>query len=213
MTPGRKRLARLLTLGVLAACGPSASPPTIPPTAAPASTPSAAATFAPSAAVLTGAPGTSPGTGATVVIDPALLEILPASVGGLEVVESPEGESAARGDPLLARVASAMAAGFALDPASGDFVYAVVVRTVPGSMDAATFRDWRDSYDEGACAQASGVAGNAETEIGGRTVYIGTCTGGLRTYHVWLAERGMLISASAIGERRLGELLVENLRP
>jgi hypothetical protein len=92
-------------------------------------------------------------------------------------------------------------------------VYAVVVRLLPDAMDETAFRDWRDSFDEGACSLADGVAGHAETETGGRTVYIGTCTGGLRTYHVWLEDRGVLISASAVGERRLGEHLVENLRP
>jgi len=134
-------------------------------------------------------------------------------VDGLEVVENPDGEAAALGDPLLATIGSAIAAGFAIDPASGDFVYAVVVRLLPGAMDEAGFRDFRATFDDGACSQADGVARTAETRIGDRTVYIGTCVGGLRTYHVWLEDRGVLVSASAVGERRLGELLVVNLRP
>ncbi|MEO7664523.1 MAG: hypothetical protein ABIV26_05300, partial [Candidatus Limnocylindrales bacterium] len=65
----------------------------------------------------------------------------------------------------------------------------------------------------GACSQASGVAGHAEAQIDGRTVYIGTCGGGVRTYHAWLAPDGVMVSASAVGDRRLGERLVENLSP
>jgi hypothetical protein len=161
----------------------------------------------------TAEPTQTPDIGTAVAIDPSLLEILPARVDGLEVVENPDGEAAAIGDPLLAKVGSAMAAGFAIDPASGDFVYAIVIRLLPDTMDAASFADFRATFDEGACSQADGLARSAETGIGGRTVYIGTCAGGLRTYHVWLDDRGVLISASAVGERRLGELLVENLRP
>jgi hypothetical protein len=148
-----------------------------------------------------------------VTIDPTLLEILPAIVGDLPLTENPEAEAAALADPILPRVGLAVALGLAIDPASGDFVYAVVVRLRPGALTDAAFRDWRDSFDEGACSQADGVLGHAETELGGRTVYIGTCAGGLRTYHVWLEDRDVLISASSAGERRLGEVLIENLRP
>lgn len=148
-----------------------------------------------------------------VSIDPNLLAILPESVDGLALAENVDAEAATLGDPLLEQVATAFAAGFAIEPVSGDFVYAVVVDLLPGAMDETVYRDWRDSYDEGACSQADGVLRNAETEIDGRTVHIATCAGGLRTYHVWLEGRGVLISASAVGERRLGELLVENLRP
>ncbi|HSO29157.1 MAG TPA: hypothetical protein VLS28_04590 [Candidatus Sulfomarinibacteraceae bacterium] len=161
----------------------------------------------------TRAPTSTADIAAAVAIDPALLAILPATVDGFPVVESPEGEAAALADPILPSVGRAVAAGFAIDPAIGDFVYAVVVQLRPGALPDEAFRDWRDSFDEGACSQADGVVGHAETEIAGRTVYIGTCAGGLRTYHVLLKDRDVLISASAAGERRLGELLIENLRP
>ncbi len=149
-----------------------------------------------------------------VAVDPTLLRVLPASVGGLAVTESPEGEAAAEKDASLPTVASAIASGLAIDTATGDFVYAVVVRLLPDAMDDTRFRDWRDSYDEGACSQADGVTGHAETTIGGRTVYIATCGGGVRTYHAWIAGSGLLVSASAVGdERRLGEKLMEALTP
>ncbi|MCI0582464.1 MAG: hypothetical protein L0227_06135 [Chloroflexi bacterium] len=189
----------VLVLVLAAACGtaPATSSPV--PSIAPSPTAAVAATPTPAAGEVT--------------VDPSLLAILPAEVDGLPITENSDGEAAALGDPLLAEVAAAIAAGFAFDAATGEFVYAVVVRLLPGAMDGAVFRDWRDSYDEGACSQADGVLNHAETELGGRTVYIGACTGGLRTYHVWLEERGVLVSVSAVGERRLGERLVENLRP
>lgn len=149
-----------------------------------------------------------------VAIDPALLHTLPSAVDGLPVVESPEGEAAAEKDAALPKVASAVASGLAIDATSGDFVYAVVVRLRQGAMDDATFRDWRDSYDEGACSQADGVDAHAETTIAGRTVFIATCGGGVRTYHVWIPGSQLLVSASAVGDdRRLGEKLVQALRP
>jgi hypothetical protein len=152
--------------------------------------------------------------GEAVVVDPTLLGILPQTVDGIAMVESAEGESAALKDPNLTKVASAVASGLAIDAATGEFVYVFVVRLMPGALDDTGYRSWRDSYDEGACSQASGVTGHAETTIGGRTVYIGTCAGGVRTYHVRLDGPGLLISASAVGEqRRLGEKLVEALRP
>ena len=147
------------------------------------------------------------------MVDSSLLEVLPADVDGLPITESPEAETQALTDPALGEVAEAIAAGFAIDAATSDFVYGVVIRLRDGVMGDERFRDWRDSYDEGACSQAGGVVGHAQAEIEGRTVYIGTCDGGVRTYHVWLAEQNLIVSASAVGEeRRLGEKLVEGLR-
>ncbi|MBI3746126.1 MAG: hypothetical protein HY264_06305 [Chloroflexi bacterium] len=154
----------------------------------------------------------TPALTSAVALDPALLAVLPPSVAGFAIAESAEAEAAARADPQLAVVGSAMVAGIAVDAASGEFVYAVVVRLRPGAMSDGVFRGWRDSYDEGACSQANGVAGNAQTEIDGRTVYIGTCAGGVRTYHVWIEDKGLLVSASAVGDRRFGELLMNALR-
>jgi hypothetical protein len=97
--------------------------------------------------------------------------------------------------------------------AGDDLSSAMVARPVPGAWSEAWFRDWRESYDDGACGQAGGVAGHAEVELGGRTVFIGTCAGGLRTYHAWLEDRGLLVSAFSVGEGRYGEQLMAGLRP
>lgn len=195
----------LMSWAMAAACAPAVATPS--PTSA--LHPTATARTSPTLPT----PSPSPINGAAVQVDPTLLEIFPRAVDGLEIVESPAGEAAALADPLLPQVAMAVAAGLAIEPVSGDFVYGLIVRLIPDALDGAAYRDWRDAFDEGACSQAGGVAGHEETELGGRVVYSATCAGGLRTYHVWLESIDVLISASAVGERRLGERLVENLRP
>lgn len=211
MRGGRQSRARLLAwaapilaIAVLtAACSPAAS--ASPTSMVPGVTPAATIEASP---VVSSTPGTTP----AVELDPSLLAVLPSTIAGFAMAESPEAEAAAREDPQLAVVGSAMVAGIAVDASAGEFVYAVVVRLKAGAMNDAVFRDWRDSYDQGACSQANGVAGNAQTEIDGRTVYIGTCGGGVRTYHVWIEDKGLLVSASSVGDRRLGELLMNSLR-
>lgn len=111
-------------------------------------------------------------------------------------------------DPELARVAVGLAYAIVADPGTDQFAVASVVRFEPGVLDDAFFRDWRDSYDQGACSQAGGVSGHAESEIGGRRTFIGSCAGGIRTYHVALGGGDIVVSVSSLGERRLGEKLV-----
>ncbi len=155
----------------------------------------------------------SPSSSSTVraVEDPALIEILPAEVAGNPVTLESLAFAEALADPGFA--ANIEAAAFGIVVAGNDLASAVVARPVDGVVTDAWFRDWRDSYNEGACAQSGGVAGNAEADIGGRTVHIGTCAGGLRTYHTWIEDRGLLVSAFSIGEGRFGEQLMAGLRP
>ncbi len=189
----------------LTGCGPSV----IPSPSARGGSPSASAVSPTQGATAGDAP--SPGATGAIAIDKTLLDVLPASVDGLPMTESPEAEASAFGDPQLARVGTAIVAGIAVDGTTGEFAYAAVVRLKPGAMNDTVFRDWRDSYDEGACSQANGVSGNAQAQMDGRTVYIGTCAGGVRTYHVWLEAQLLLVSASAVGDRRLGEILMNTL--
>jgi len=194
-------IATVVTIVALGACTTGAA--TVAPSLA------EPATAAPSAAASPAAPSAE----ASVEVDPGLLQVLPADVEGVSMVESPEGEADASANASLRELADAVAAGVAVDQGSGDFVYAIVVALRPG-FDDATFRAWRDSYDAGACSEGGGgVAGHAESEIGGRTVSISTCANGLRTYHAWLATSEVLVSASAGGERRFGEKLMAGLRP
>ena len=145
-------------------------------------------------------------------IDASLLDYLPISVGDAMVEENVEEAAVAVSDPTLSRIATSVDVGVALDRSSGNLVTAHVVRLREGAFDDAIYRQWRDTFDAGACAAAAGVEGRAETTIDGRTVFVTTCAADLRVYHVWIEDDGVLISASSIGSGRFGELLMQNLR-
>jgi len=207
----RRAAAVALAAGLLAGCqsGPSA-------TAARATEPGDVAGASASADVLpslgprpspTPPDGTSP-----VVVDATLLGFLPQDVEGSAVTESIDEATNAISNPDLPRIASGIDAAVAVDSGHSNLVYALVVRLLPGKLTDAIYRQWRDSYDEGACADAGGIVGRAETTIDDRTVSITSCVQGIRVYHVWLNAPGILISAWAIGDARFGELLMDNLR-
>lgn len=174
--------------------GPNGAPPSseLPPTFGPPPSP------------------TPPDDAAPVVIDPSVLAFLPESIEGVPVQENIDEAAVALSDPALAQIARALDAAVAVQ--GDNLVLAWVVRLRPDRFTADTFRQWRDSYDEGACTAAGGVLGHAEAEIGGRTAFVTNCAAGLHTYHVWLEDRDILISASSIGERRFGEKLIAGLR-
>lgn len=143
--------------------------------------------------------------------DEALLGILPAEVDGVPVLPEPASFADAVTFPDF--VANVEAAAFAIAVRDPDLASGVVARLRPGVFNDAFYRDWRDSYDEGACSQAGGVGGRAEVQLGGRTVHITTCGGGLLVYHAHLPERDVVVSVFSVGERRLGEGLMAELRP
>ena len=145
-------------------------------------------------------------------LDTTLLAVLPRDISSIPVIESTEGETDALSDPVLPRIATAAVAVVAVDTTTSDLVYAIVVRLRPDVFTDDAYRDWRDSYDEGACGGVSNVVGHAQSTIGGNSVYIATCANGLRTYHAKLETRSILISASSTGDRRFGILLLGNLR-
>ncbi len=193
----------IVLVALAAACSPGG---TFVPTTGPAS--QAPGATGPNASA---AAGGSPG--AKVAIDETLIRFLPAAVAGFAIVYSAEATQDVLADPALVRNATAVAYGLAVDPVTGDLVVAAVVRLKDGVFNDEFFRGWRSSYDKAACAPAGGVGGNAEAQLGGRTVYIGTCNGGARTYHTWLDKAGVVISATSVGTKRFGEQLVGNLRP
>lgn len=153
-----------------------------------------------------------PDIASPVVLDPTLLAILPESIEGAPVTEALDEAALALTDPALPRIATALDVGVAVDTASADLVTAHVVKLRPKAFTDATYRQWRDSFDEGACAGAGGVRGVAQATIDERTVHITSCVSGQLTYHLWLTEHDILISASSIGDRRFGEKLMDNLR-
>jgi hypothetical protein len=186
---------------VVAACG-------LGPPATPAPTPSPVASTAATAA----ASPTAPSGGPKVLVDPSLLEILPDSVDGVAI--APEAETAAQlaTDASLQPSIEALAMGLAVDATAEaeDLAIITVVRVRPGLLNDAFFRSYRESYDEAACAPAGGVAGNAESELDGRRVFIGSCEGGAFTYHA-VHSGDVIVSVTSLGERRLGEKVMSDL--
>jgi hypothetical protein len=183
----------------LVACGPG-----------PSVGPSASASLGPGGV---GPPITLPPDATPLVrIDSSLLAVLPEEVAGLSVLESSDAEIDAQANGSLASLSDGVAGALAIDPGTADFVLADVVRLRPNALTDAIFQQWRESFDKGVCLE-SGVIGQAQGQIGGRTVFVGTCGNGFRTYHTWIADKNLLVSASAGGKRELGRLLFEALRP
>ena len=202
-----------VALVVVAGCA-NGSPSPAPPSASAAGPTSAAGSASASsevtAAISPGLPSHLPGV--DVVMDPDLLQILPPAIGAAKVQIEPESFAEAVRDPSF--VASVDAAAFAIVVQAEDLASGVVAHLRPDVFSDAFYRSWRDSYDEGACAQAGGVAGHAEVGLeDDRTMYVTTCAGGLRVYHAYVAEREVIVSLFSLGERRFGEQLMSGLRP
>lgn len=202
----------LTTTLLIAACG--SVPPSVPvgPTNAPATLPPPASSPAPTSA---------PASLAAVVPDPTLLDILPIGGDGLILTYDPDTTARIAADPGLAADASGLAVGLAtLGRAAGrtagpldDLAVVSVARLRDPAASEEWFRDWRDTYDTAACAQAGGVARRAESTINGRTVFIGSCAGGAFTYHVRTDDGATVISITSIGARRVGEAILRRLAP
>ena len=200
---------------ILAGCGiatPSGSvaPASVPPpSASPSATTSPATARAPSA------------SGPAVIPDETLLDLLPAA--GFTITYDPETTAQVAADPSLAvsvralAIALAMPAGEVTPGSSlapgADLAVVSVIRLRDPSVDETWFRDWRDSYDEAACANAGGFGRRAETVIGGRTVFSGSCAGGSFTYHVRVDDDAVVISLTSIGPGRIGQSIMERLAP
>jgi hypothetical protein len=213
----RRWVGGLLTvlLVATAACGATAPTP-IPATsqsAAPASP--APSTPGPATTPEASAPGSASASASpaadTAVRDDSLLSILPPDVEGAPVtVEDASFDEAARDPAFVEHVARA---AFAVVTTPTDLASGVVAQLRPGTLDDTFLADWRETYNEGACAQAGGVSTNAETSLDGRTVHIATCGGGLTVYHAAIPERDVIVSLFSIGEGRFGEQLMRDLRP
>ncbi len=198
----------LAVIGVVVGCGPRTPslPATQPasPTSAVIGTPAPPSTAAPS-------PSSATPASPAVTEDASLLAILPAAVDDAPVRAEAQSFTDALADPSF--VANVQAAVFAVAVSGSDLASGIVAHLRPGVYSDAFFRDWRDTYDTGACAQAGGVVGNAEAELGGRTVYVTSCAGGLRVYHAHLPGRDVVVSLFSVGDRRFGEQLMAGLRP
>ena len=207
------RVAMLVAaLVALAACGsnpPSGSPrataglPSIGPIGAP---PGASASAAASLAAVS--------------VDPGLLRFVPSSGDGVDLTFDPDTTRSVAADPGLAADISSLAIGLSTRRPAGasaspsdDLVIVNVASLRDAAVDDAWFRDWRDSYDRAACANAGGVVRHAETVLGGKTFFVGSCAGGSFTYHVRLPDVGIVVSLTSIGPGRLGEEIVRRMAP
>jgi len=171
-------------------------------------TPDVGGSLSPGGSGGAGSPGGSP----SVRIDPSLLAILPSDVGGLVVTEDPQTEALDASDPSHASDLDGIARAVVADPSTSDLGVASVVRLRQGVFSEAYYRSWRETFDQGVCSRAGGVAGSAETVIAGRQAFVGHCSEGVLTYHVYLADRNIIVSVMSLGEARLGEKLVAGIR-
>ena len=209
--PIRAALAAVL-LGVallVAACGDPGPAPTPPPTALPTAVTAASPTPAATTSLATPAGCTLPRGAAAPVLDPSLMSILPAAVSGIAVTQEPDSFTQAIADQCF--VANVDRAVFAIAVSGNDLASGVVAHLRPGVYSEPFFADWRASYDDGACAQSSGVVAQADQALGGRTIYVTTCGGGLRVYHAYLAGKGVIVSLFSTGPNGFGEQLMGRL--
>ena len=206
-------LAALLVTGCGSTAPPAPSVVGVSPSAGPsAASPSPSTDVGPSPSAQVAA-SPSPGGSPAVPIDAGLLAILPATVGGQAISEIPEIEANLVTDPNLVQNAAALAVALGINGSSGDFAYIAVIQLKPIVFSNAFYLSWRQSYDEGACSQSSGLKSTSSTEIAGRQVFVGTCTGGATTYHVHLASPDRLVSITSVGAADFGRLVLAGLNP
>lgn len=206
----------LVVTGCNATASPALSPPAASePSARPSSAPSASpAAIVPTSPASSAASSASPGpSGPTVPIDPTLLATLPSTVAGQAITEIPEIEANLKTDPDLVANAAALAVGLGVNSGTGDFAYVAVVELKPMVFTNAWFVSWRQSYDQSACSQSNGLAGTTNTTIGGMSVFVGTCNGGAKTYHVHLTGPDRLVSITSVGSADYGQMVVAGLKP
>jgi hypothetical protein len=199
----RRALAGVaVAIAIVAACIPSRPSPT-PPPSAPSATPALAS------------PTDVRSPAAAVLVDPTLLELLPDAVAGVPLEPDEDTAAEIAREPSIAPFVSALAIAAAFGPPAtdtgGDYVVVTVARVKPGLFGDLFYRGWRDTFDAAVCEQAGGVDGHAEAEIAGRQTFIGTCAGGVHTYHVRLQDQDVIVSMQAVGDGRFGERVIEGL--
>jgi hypothetical protein len=197
---------------LVAGCGASPGPT---PSFAPVET---SASLEPSPALRNSAAASVPNaSGLRVEAEPGLLALVPGGGNGLDFTYDAETTASVASDPDLARNLVGLAIGLYRVTGSGpddpNFAIVNVAQRRDASLDEAWFRDWRDTYDTAACAQAGGVVGHAQTQMVAGTVYIGSCAGGPLTYHLRLREGAIVVSVTSIGPMRLGEKVMKAIEP
>lgn len=228
MTPGsratraRPHLVLLAALGLaVAACGPSSTttaPPSTPgptPAGPPATLPPPATGTAEPASIdvpsaSEAGPSAAPADPGATVRDDSLLALLPPDIDGVPVGAEDQAFGEATADPAFG--ANVERAAFFVVTRDTDLASGLVAVFREGRWGDAAYQDWRETYNEGVCAQAGGVKTTAETTIDERMVWITTCAQGLRVYHVYVEEKGALVSVFSLGDGLFGERIVKDLR-
>lgn len=185
----------------LAGCGGPA-PSTRAPTAATPS-PLASSSSSSSSVAPTGPTGAA-------VVEPSLLDRLPAQVQG--VVLTADAETASEIASTIDAEAGVDAIAAAIYPSLDDYAVVTVARLRPAVFDEEWFRDWRETFDAGVCQQAGGVdPGHSEIEVAGHQVFRSTCVGGVVMHHLWLPETQSIVSIQGAGALDLGRRIIESL--
>ncbi len=155
-------------------------------------------------------PAASASTADGIVVDPTLLAHLPPDIAGIPRTSDPETAAEIAGQPLLDAILSGLAV--AIYPSEADYAVATVARLRPDAFDDGRFRSWRDTFDEGVCSGAGGVAaGHSELDLGGRQVFRSACNGGVAIYHVWLPDSDTVVSVQGAGPLDMGRSVVSGL--
>lgn len=208
------RCARWIWLVVVvAACAASADPSSAPTPAA--QTPVA---LTPSPSPVSASPAvSSPSTPAhELVVDATLLDILPATVGGVTLDPDPATARTLIGNAALSASASGVAMARyvrAGDSTADDLAIVSIVQLRPGVFSEPFFDAWRRDYDGSACEPVGGIAGTEdEVAIASFSVHTGTCVEGATTYHAHL-DGDRLVSIIAVGPADLGAGVIAGLRP
>jgi hypothetical protein len=178
--------------------------------------PSPSVSNPPVTAVPTASAASAASPGAGVIVDPTLLDTLPDAIDAVPVTPDLESAADIAAEGSIAPFVSAIALATAFGPPAtneiGDYAVATVARLRPGTFSDLFFRGWRDTFDAGVCEQAGGVeTGSAETEIAGRRTFVGTCVGGVHTYHLYLPAKAVIVSMQGVGPGRFAERIVAGI--
>ncbi len=149
--------------------------------------------------------------------DPSLLDLVPASAAGATLTYDAQTTASVAADPSLEHDVSHLAIGLARPsgaaPDDQNLASVGVARLRdPATATADWFRNWRDTYDTAACAQAGGVVRHAQTQVSGLTAFVGSCANGVFTYHVLVAGGAIVVSITSLGPDDLGRKIVQKLR-
>jgi len=142
-------------------------------------------------------------------IDPTLLARLPATVDAYQIVEDPDSESVAMGDPDLARTFDRYSAARIGEIGDTNWL-ALVIGHFSASAGSDAYSGWVDDYATGACSQANGVVDQGQETINFWNVDTATCGGGPVVYTLSL-QNGIVLSMFGFGPLDLGRRLIDSL--